>query len=65
MTKQKQRALRDALVRRWRTLLESEFDTNGFWEEVTLVLGPDPTPSDEAAVSKIVNTAKAWIERMP
>ncbi len=69
MTKAQRQKVVAVLVKRWKTVLQEDNQTDGFWADVAMALGHDDvseTTAEQALFSaKVIDTACAWLDRMP
>lgn len=68
-TKKQMEALHGRLVKRWAKLLESEMDSDGFWEDVRMALGHEDvgnlTEAELKLAHNFIRMGRSWVDRMP
>lgn len=69
MVMKRAEVLHSRLKQRWQQLIESEMDSDDFWEEVCAALGRESveylTEADLRLAHSYIRTARQWLLRMP
>lgn len=68
-TKKQMEAMHARLTKRWAKLLESEMDSDGFWEDVREALGHedvgDLTEAELKLAHNFIRMGRSWLQRLP